>query len=139
MFNIIKKKFTHTRTIALSFAVIILIGSVLLTLPIASRNRTVTPFINSLFTAVSSTCVTGLSVYDTYSHWSLFGQLVILCMIQIGGLGFMTIIVMLSLLRKKGTSLHERRLLMQSAGSIEMYGINKLLKSIFLLVHRTLH
>ena len=131
MFNIIKKKFTHTRTIALSFAVIILIGSVLLTLPIASRNRTVTPFINSLFTAVSSTCVTGLSVYDTYSHWSLFGQLVILCMIQIGGLGFMTIIVMLSLLRKKGTSLHERRLLMQSAGSIEMYGINKHLKSIF--------
>ena len=131
MFNIIKKKFTHTRIIALSFAVIILIGSVLLTLPIASRNRTVTPFINSLFTAVSSTCVTGLSVYDTYSHWSLFGQLVILCMIQIGGLGFMTIIVMLSLLRKKGTSLHERRLLMQSAGSIEMDGINKLLKSIF--------
>lgn len=132
MFNIIKKKFTYTRIIALSFAVVILIGSILLTLPISSRDGSVTPFINSLFTAVSSTCVTGLSVYDTYSHWSLFGQIVILCMIQIGGLGFMTIIVMLSLIRKKGTSLHERRLLMQSAGSIEMDGINKLLKNIFL-------
>lgn len=131
MFKNIKKKFTYTRIIALSFAVVILIGSVLLTLPISSRDGSVTPFINSLFTAVSSTCVTGLSVYDTYSHWSLFGQIVILCMIQIGGLGFMTIIVMLSLIRKKGTSLHERRLLMQSAGSIEMDGINKLLRNIF--------
>ncbi len=131
MFNIIKKKFTYTRIIALSFAIVILIGSVLLTLPISSRDGSVTPFINSLFTAVSSTCVTGLSVYDTYSHWSLFGQIVILCMIQIGGLGFMTIIVMLSLIRKKGTSLHERRLLMHSAGSIELDGINKLLKNIF--------
>ncbi|MDY4413813.1 MAG: TrkH family potassium uptake protein [Ruminococcus sp.] len=131
MFNIIKKKFTYTRIIALSFAVVILIGSVLLTLPVSSRDGSVTPFIDSLFTAVSSTCVTGLSVYDTYSHWSLFGQIVILCMIQIGGLGFMTIIVMLSLIRKKGTSLHERRLLMQSAGSIELDGVNKLLKNIF--------
>ena len=97
----------------------------------ASRDGKSTPFLDSLFTAVSSTCVTGLSVYDTYSHWSLFGQIVILCMIQIGGLGFMTIIAMLSLIMKGGMSLHERRLLMQSAGSIEMNGINKLLKIIF--------
>lgn len=131
MFNIIKKNFTYTRIIALSFAVIILIGSLLLTLPVASRDGKSTPFLDSLFTAVSSTCVTGLSVYDTYSHWSLFGQIVILCMIQIGGLGFMTIIAMLSLIMKGGMSLHERRLLMQSAGSIEMNGINRLLKIIF--------
>jgi len=132
MIKNISKKFTHTRIIALSFAVIILIGSVLLTLPVSSRDGKATPFINSLFTAVSSTCVTGLSVYDTYSHWSTFGQVVILLMIQIGGLGFMTIIAMLSLLMKKGISLRERKLLMQSAGSLEMNGINALLKHIFI-------
>lgn len=132
MINIIKKKLTYTQIIAISFAVIIIIGSVLLSLPVSSRDGTSTPFINSLFTAVSSTCVTGLSVYDTYSHWSLFGQIVILCMIQIGGLGFMTIITMFSLLMKKSMSLHERRLLMQSAGSMDLNNINKLLKSIFI-------
>lgn len=132
MLKFIKKNFTYSRIIALSFAIVILIGSILLTLPVSSRERTSTPFINSLFTAVSSTCVTGLSVYDTYTHWSLFGQIVILCMIQIGGLGFMTIITMFSMIMKKGTSLHERRLLMQSAGSIELNGINKLLKNIFI-------
>lgn len=131
MTGFIKKHLTYTRIIALSFICIIMIGSILLTLPVSSRDGTSTPFINSLFTAVSSTCVTGLSVYDTYTHWSLFGQIVILCMIQIGGLGFMTIIAMFSLIIKKGMTLHERRLLMQSAGSIEMNGINKLLKIIF--------
>ena len=76
--------------IAASFAVVILTGAILLTLPISSREREFTPFLNALFVATSATCVTGLTVYDTYLHFSLFGQTVIISLIQVGGLGLVT-------------------------------------------------
>ena len=66
---------------------IILLGTLLLMTPIASRSHTVTPFLDSMFTALSATCVTGLVVVDTFTHWTVFGQLVIITLIQIGGLG----------------------------------------------------
>lgn len=121
---------TYTRSIALSFLGIILAGSLLLMLPVASRTREVTPYINALFTATSATCVTGLVVYDTFTHWSLFGQLVILCLIQIGGLGFMTMMTLMSMVLGKTISLHERRLLMQSAGTLQIGGVVMLLRRI---------
>ena len=127
-----KIKLTNTQKIALSFFAIILTGAILLSLPIASRERIRTPFCNSLFTATSATCVTGLAVYDTYSHWSLFGQIVILVLIQTGGLGFMSIITMFSVFLKRRITLHERRLLMQSAGNMRLSGMIKLIKKIFI-------
>ena len=94
-------RLTYTRIIVLGLLAIILLGTLLLSLPISSRTGEWTPFIDSLFTATTSACVTGLIVYDTYTHWSLFGQLVILFLIQIGGLGFMTIITMIFIFFRK--------------------------------------
>lgn len=96
LLDILKKKLNPkrqsvTRIIVCSFAIVILIGAFLLMLPISSRNGTVTPFLHALFTATSATCVTGLVVYDTYTQFSTFGQWVILLLIQIGGLGLVTL------------------------------------------------
>lgn len=125
-----KRKLTNTQIIVLFFAVVIATGTLLLCLPIASKSREWTPLLDCAFTATSATCVTGLIVYDTFTHWSLFGQLVILSMIQIGGLGVMTIISTFSVFAKRKISLYERKLLMQSAGTIRSSGIIKLLKQI---------
>ncbi len=125
-----KQKLTNTQIIVLFFAAVIATGTLLLCLPIASKNREWTPLLDSAFTATSATCVTGLIVHDTFTHWSLFGQLVILAMIQTGGLGVMTIITTFSVFAKRKISLYERKLLMQSAGTIKSSGIIKLLKQI---------
>lgn len=124
------KKISTTRLIALSFLIVILTGSVLLCLPFSSQNGEWTNFIDALFTATSATCVTGLVVFDTYTHWSLFGQWVILVMIQIGGIGLMTIIIMVFIFLKRKISLHERLILMQSAGTVRISGMVKLVKRI---------
>lgn len=123
-------RFTYTQLIALGFLCIILIGSLLLCLPAASRSGTWTPYVNSLFTATSATCVTGLVVYDTFTQWSLFGQLVILFLIQVGGIGFMTVITMFSLILRRQISLHERKLIMQSAGAQQVGGVVSLIKQV---------
>lgn len=123
----ISKQLTNAQIIVLFFAVVIATGTLLLCLPIASKSREWTPLLESAFTATSATCVTGLVVYDTFTHWSLFGQLVILAMIQIGGLGVMTIITTFSVFAKRKISLYERKLLMQSAGTIKSSGTIKLL------------
>lgn len=128
--NKFRLNLTYTRIIALSFFGIIIVGSLLLTLPVAARSAESTPYINSLFTAVSATCVTGLVTYDTFTHWSLFGQGVILCLIQIGGLGFMTLVTLLAMFLGKNIGLHERRLLMQSAGTLQIGGVVRLLRRI---------
>ena len=85
-----KKTLSPTKIIAVAFASIILLGSLLLMLPIASRNGISCGFRPALFTATSATCVTGLVLYDTWTQWSGFGQVVIISLIQIGGLGFMS-------------------------------------------------
>ncbi|MEG1316986.1 MAG: potassium transporter TrkG, partial [Oscillospiraceae bacterium] len=126
----IRNKFTYTQIIVLSFFCIILLGSLILCLPISSRTREWTPFIDAMFTATSSTCVTGLIVYDTFAHWSGFGQAIILTLIQIGGLGVMTIIAMIALFLKRRITLSERRLLMQSTGSLEISGVVRLIHRI---------
>lgn len=124
----IKLKATYTQSIALGFLVIILIGAFLLCLPISSKSGEWTPFLDSLFTAVSSTCVTGLAVYDTYTHWSVFGQITILAMIQVGGIGFMSLITLFSIFLGRRISLHERKLIMQSAGNTKLSGVIQLVK-----------
>ncbi len=100
--------------IALGFVLIILAGAVLLTLPVSSRSGGATGFLDALFTATSATCVTGLVTVGTATHWSGFGQAVILLLIQIGGLGFMTLASVASFLTRRTITLRER--MVMSAG-----------------------
>ena len=85
----IKKKPSAAQVMAFGFAAIILLGGLLLMLPVCNRSGQSIPFLNALFTSTSATCVTGLVVYDTYTQFTFWGQLVILLLIEIGGLGFM--------------------------------------------------
>jgi trk system potassium uptake protein TrkH len=129
-----KKKFalSTTQTILLSFLVTILVGSGLLALPISSASGKAVPYLDALFTAATSTCVTGLVTLPTVSSWSVFGQIVILLLIQIGGLGIITIMsgVMLLLNRKMGIS---DRLLIQDAFNLNtMSGLAKFVKKVLL-------
>lgn len=111
-----------TRIVAGSFAAIILIGALLLTLPIASRDGQSAGFFTGLFTATSSTCVTGLILVDTWTQWTLFGQAVILTMIQLGGLGFMTVITLVSFALHRRIGLSERLIMVSTLNLNDMDG-----------------
>lgn len=125
-------KLSTARFIVLMFALIIFIGAILLNLPLASRNGQSIGFLDALFTATTSTCVTGLVVVDTYSHWTLFGQIVILCLVQIGGLGFMTIATLVSLFFGRSITLRERMLMAESMNQDHMMGIVRLSKHVLI-------
>ncbi len=125
-----KQRLSRVQTIALGFLLIIAVGTILLMLPISSKNGEVTGFLNALFTATSSTCVTGLVVVDTYTHWSLFGQAVILLLIQIGGLGFITIGVFFSIFLKRRIGLKERNLIQESMNTLQIGGTVRLVLKI---------
>ena len=103
-----RKRWSSFEIIILGFAGVILAGALLLMLPVASREGNVTPFTETLFTATSAACVTGLAVRDTGSYWSVFGQSVILLLIQIGGLGVVTIAVSIAMLSGRKISLMQR-------------------------------
>ena len=120
--------FSRSGMIALGFFIMILIGTLLLMTPAASRAGEATDLLSAFFTAVSASCVTGLVVTDTYLHWSLFGQIVILILIQTGGLGFITIGVGFSLLLQKRISLKQRGLLRESMNITDNSGIIRLVK-----------
>ena len=96
------------------FLGLIIVSSLILMLPISSKSGQVTPFVDALFTATSAVCVTGLSVVNTSAHWSIFGKVVLICCIQIGGLGFMSLVSMIYVLLGKRISL-KNRLVMQEA------------------------
>lgn len=117
--------------VALSFFMIICVGTALLCIPAATVERKVN-FLTSLFTATSATCVTGLSVSAMATYWSYYGQVVILLLIQVGGLGFITIISLFMLYVKKHASLSQRKLVMQSAGSVDLASVKSLVKIILL-------
>ncbi|MPW27245.1 Trk family potassium uptake protein [Alkalibaculum sp. M08DMB] len=121
---------SYAKISVLAFFTIIMIGTFLLSLPISSKSGEFTPFIDALFTATSATCVTGLVVYDTYNHFSVFGQIVILGLIQIGGLGFMIIATMFLLALRKRIGIKERGLLKDSVNSIHIGGVVRLTKHI---------
>lgn len=125
-----KNKFSGMKLIGLGFVLIILIGSLLLMLPITSRSGECTPFLTALFTATSATCVTGLVLVDTFSYWSVWGQLVILLLIQIGGLGFITFGVSVSLLLRKKIGLQQRGLIRESFSVLEIGGAVRLVKRV---------
>lgn len=124
------KKLSRVQIIAFGFLGVILIGSLLLMLPFSTRSGQTTSYVDALFTATSATCVTGLTPFDTYNHWTLFGQLVILFMIQLGGIGFMTVITMATLFMRHKIGLQNRMLVMESAGTITLSGIGQLVRRI---------
>ena len=126
----LRGRLTHTQWIAVGFLIIILCGTFLLMLPVSDRRMQGTDFLSALFTATSATCVTGLVVVDTYQHFSLFGQIVILLMIQVGGLGFVTIGVRVLLMMGKKIGLADRGLLKDSVNALALGGIVRLTKLI---------
>ncbi len=125
-----RRAVSYPKRVALGFLLLILLGAGLLCLPVASKSGEATPFLTSLFTATSATCVTGLILVDTYLHWSLFGQLVIITLIQIGGLGFMTLMTSFSLALHRTISLRERTLLKENFNMPDIGGMVRLTKRI---------
>ncbi|HHX49369.1 MAG TPA: Trk family potassium uptake protein [Clostridiales bacterium] len=120
------------QAITLGYLLVISFGAFLLCLPISSKQGIWTPFINAFFTATSATCVTGLVIYDTFTHWTTFGHIVILILIQVGGIGFMTIVTLFSILLKKKIGLFERQIIMVSSSHDELSGNVILVKKIIL-------
>ena len=119
-----------THIILLSFLIAILIGALLLSLPISSANGKATPFLDALFTATTSTCVTGLVVTPTVSSWSVFGQVVILILIQIGGLGVITIMSGLMILLHKKMGIGDRLLLQDAFNLNSLSGLVRFVKRV---------
>ena len=132
MFNALRKRMSYARILALGFIIIIFTGGFLLSLPISSKSGECTNFLDALFTATSATCVTGLVVRDTAEYWSTFGKCVILIMIQIGGIGFMSVVTLMSMIMGRTIHLKQRKLLMQSAGGLQVGGIITLFKKIII-------
>lgn len=125
-----RRAMSATRVIALVFLLIILMGTGLLMLPASSRSGVSCGFRGALFTATSATCVTGLSLYDTYSQWSGLGQGIILCLIEIGGLGFMSAATVMVFLLRKKIGLRERLVMAQALSVSDMAGIVRLEKTV---------
>jgi trk system potassium uptake protein TrkH len=121
-----------TQILVLGFLLLIAIGTLLLNLPIASRSGECVGFIDALFTSTSAVCVTGLVVVDTFEHWTLFGQVVILLLIQVGGLGFMTITTTLFILLGRKIRLKERLIIQEALNQYTISGMVRLSKNILL-------
>ena len=114
------RKLRPVQIILMGFFGIIVLGAILLTLPMATKTGTATNFVDALFTSTTSVCVTGLVTVPTVAHWSLFGQVVILALIQIGGLVVITMVMGLLLIVGKRVTLRERILIQESYGLNEM-------------------
>lgn len=123
----IKKIFSPTQVMAFGFAAIILLGALVLTFPVCNRDGNTIPFINALFTSTSATCVTGLIVYDTWTQFTFWGQLVIMLLIQIGGLGFMAFALLFSMALRRRIGLKERSLLMEAFSTEKLGGVVRLM------------
>lgn len=114
------------QTIVLAYFSLILFGGFLLSLPIASASGTWTSYIDAVFTATSAVCVTGQITLNTASHWSVFGKTVIISLIEIGGLGFMTIWMLIFLLSGKKTNIKQRQVMLESLNLTTTYGMQSI-------------
>lgn len=126
------RKPSTAQILALGYLGVILFGTFLLCLPISNREGVWTGFLDALLTATSATCVTGLITVDTYIYWNTFGIIVIILLIQVGGLGFMTFVTLFSFALGRRIGLFERSLLVQSAGAFNKGGIVRLIKRILI-------
>lgn len=127
-----KTKLSIWQVLSLGYLVVIIVGSLLLMLPFATKEGQSTSYINALFTSTSAACVTGLTPYDVNLHFSLFGQIVILLLIQLGGLGFMTFVSVLFEAIGRNLGLLQRRAVMLSSGETQLGGVRKLIRRILL-------
>ena len=127
----IKGRLTSFQIIILGFAGVILLGALLLMLPISTNAHISTPFDDAIFTSTSAVCVTGLVVKDTATYWSLFGQVVILVLIQIGGLGVITVASFLTMLAGKKIGLMQRQTMQNAVAAPQMGGIVRFTRFIF--------
>jgi trk system potassium uptake protein TrkH len=127
-----KISFSTTHIILISFLIVILVGSILLSLPISVKNGVNINFIDVLFTATTSTCVTGLVTVPTYSTWSLFGQIIILILIQIGGLGVVAFMSAFMIIINKKLKLKDYQLIQDAFNLNTMSGLKKFIKHVFL-------
>lgn len=125
-----RRHLSQGQFIAIGFILMILIGAILLDTPMASRSGQSIGFLSALFTATSASCVTGLVVADTATQWTLFGQIVVLILIQIGGLGFISIGVFFSIILRRKIGLRERGLMMESTNALQLGGIVKFARRI---------
>ena len=121
-----RNRISPAQIIMIGFLLLILTGALLLMLPISSKSGEITAFPDALFTATSATCVTGLIVFDTYQHWTLFGQAVILILIQIGGMGVVTMAVAIFIITGKKIGLRQRFVMQESISAPKMGGIIRL-------------
>ena len=130
----IKKKFTlsTTQIIMLSFLIVILVGSLLLSLPVSTVNGEAVPYLDALFTATTATCVTGLVTLPTATTWSVFGQIVILILIQVGGLGVVTVMSAVMILLHKRMGIGDRLLLQDAFNLNSLSGIVRFVKRVLL-------
>ncbi|MCI6649827.1 MAG: Trk family potassium uptake protein, partial [Lachnospiraceae bacterium] len=125
---IFNRRLTSFQVIILGFAAVILIGALILMLPISSRSGEMTGFMDSLFTSTSAVCVTGLVVKDTACYWSFFGQVIILILIQIGGIGVITMASVVSLLAGKKISLMQRQTIQNALSTPQVGGSVRLIR-----------
>ena len=126
------KELRPVQVILLGFLITIFAGSILLALPIATQSGQATPYIDALFTATTSVCVTGLIVETTMTHWNIFGQAVIILLVQIGGLGVITITTGMFFMLRKRITLGNRMLIQESMGLNTMTGLVPLVKKILI-------
>lgn len=126
----IQDRLTYVRIIALGYLLVIMAGTLLLLLPAATRTGEKTDILTALFTATTATCVTGLVVVDTGTHWTAVGHMIILLMIQVGGLGFMTMGMLLAMFLKRKVTLRTRGLLQESMNGLQMGGIIRLVRMV---------
>ena len=126
VFLLPKKKLTSFQIIILGFLGVILLGTILLMLPLSSKDGCVTPFPDALFTSTSAVCVTGLVLHDTATYWSLFGQLVIMILIQIGGMGVITVAAAFALISGRKISLMQRSTMQEAISAPKVGGIVRL-------------
>ncbi|WP_416198162.1 MAG: Trk system potassium uptake protein TrkH [Sporanaerobacter sp.] len=130
--RLVKLELNPPRVLAMGFGGLILIGAILLNLPVASKTGESIGFLNALFTSASAVCVTGLVVVNTAEFWSLFGQVVIIILIQMGGLGFMTMATLVALILGKKITLKERLIIKEQLNQETMSGLVKLTKYVIL-------
>ena len=128
-----KAPMSGVRVLALGFIILIIIGGIILSLPISSKSGESTNLLDSLFTATSAVCVTGLITLDTGTYWNDFGKVVIMILIEIGGLGFMAFTTLLAILLKKRITLRDRLIMQEAMNAFSLEGLVKMVKRIVLL------
>ena len=128
----IKKRLSSAQIVILGFLFIVLTGSILLSLPISAADGKAVPYVDALFTATTATCVTGLVTVPTVSTWSVFGQAVILVLIQVGGLGVITIAAGIMVLLGKRIGVNNRILIQDSFGLNSLSGIVKFINKVII-------